>query len=321
MALPENLITRLQQFYPENFSEILKGFEQERLGSFRINTINASVEEIIDEFAEKKIEISEYTDFSEISGKRFFVYTFDRKFEYAIKGTDAFYQGKIYLQSLASMIPVFALAPKQGQKILDVCAAPGSKTTQIAMMTRNDAKILGLEKNMLRHQKLQHNIKLQGAEESISTHKIDALKFLNHQTAIRPEGKFDAILLDAPCSAEGRISVNREKSYGFWKMKNILEKAQLQFDLLSSSLAYLEKGGVLVYSTCTLAPEENEGVVSRILNEFPEISLETFPEISSEKSYFQKGLSIYGAEISEKTLKILPSQETEGFFVAKFRKS
>ena len=193
------------------------------------------------------------------------------------------------------------------------------------MRTQNTAEIIALEKNSLRHQKLLHNINLQGACESITTHKIDALKYLNNTTAIKSPDDFDAILLDAPCSAEGRISLSREKSYGFWKMQNILDKSSLQFDLLLASLEKLKTGGTLVYSTCTLAPEENEGVVSRILEAFPEISLQKIPEIFVPEisEYVKNGLSLYDKEnqkISEKTLKILPSEYTEGFFVAKFVK-
>jgi 16S rRNA C967 or C1407 C5-methylase (RsmB/RsmF family) len=69
---------------------------------------------------------------------------------------------------------------------------------------------------------------------------------------------FDLILLDAPCSAEGRIHIPNEKSYGFWTLENITKKAEMQYDLLSNAVKVLNKGGTLVYSTCTLAPEENE---------------------------------------------------------------
>ena len=328
MSLPLKLINRLKNFYPDDHEYILKGFEGKKKGSFRINTLKSSTEKVLAEFSDKNIEISLYTGFSSAVSQKYWVYTFDRKFEYAIKGTDAFYQGGIYLQSLASMMPVFVMNPQESTNILDVCAAPGGKTTQIAMHTSNTAKITALEKNAMRHTKLKYNISLQGAEKNITTYKIDAIKFLKGTTSIRLAENFDMILLDAPCSAEGRISLEREKSYGFWSMQNVLDKASLQFDLLSASVSKLNSGGSLVYSTCTLAPEENEGVVSRILEAFPEISLAKVPEIFSQEensslSYVKKGLSLYDTpeqKISEKTLKILPSEYTEGFFVAKFVK-
>ena len=86
--------------------------------------------------------------------------------------------------------------------------------------------------------------------------------------------QFDRILLDAPCSAEGRILLSNEKSYGFWSLDNIEKKAELQYDLLAQAVRALKSGGTIVYSTCTLAPEENEGVVARILSEHPDMKLQ-----------------------------------------------
>ncbi len=88
---------------------------------------------------------------------------FDRAHEYAIKGTRAFYDGKIYLQSIASLLPALVLEPRSGETVLDLCAAPGSKATQIAMMMRNTGKIVAIEQNQIRYDKLMHNCNLQGA--------------------------------------------------------------------------------------------------------------------------------------------------------------
>lgn len=97
-----------------------------------------------------------------------------------------------------------------------------------------------------------HNCRLQGAT-IIEGRKMDAKKYL-----ARDIPSFDRILIDAPCSAEGRISLQNEKSYGFWSIENIRSKSETQYELLSFAFSHLEKGGILVYSTCTLAPEENE---------------------------------------------------------------
>ena len=125
-----------------------------------------------------------------------------------MKGTDAFYNGKIYLQSLSSMLPVLALAPLSGDTILDACAAPGSKTTQLAMMMKNEGKIVALEQNPIRFDKLMHNCKLQDAT-IVEGKKVDAKVYLDPLRL----GTFDKILLDVPCSAEGRISLLNEKTY------------------------------------------------------------------------------------------------------------
>ena len=237
-----------------------------------------------------------------------------------MKGTDAFYSGKIYLQSLSSILPVLALDTQAGENILDVCAAPGSKTTQMAMIMCNEGKITALEQNPIRYDKLMHNASLQGAT-IVEGKKVDAKVYLDPLWI----KKFDKILLDAPCSAEGRIFLGNEKTYGFWSLENIKKKASVQYDLLSRAILRLEVWGTLVYSTCTLAPEENEWVITRILAENPSLILESIDIWLSDISWWKSGITSFGAtEYSEemkKTVRILPSWETEGFFIAKIRKN
>lgn len=150
---PKNLTQRIQKIFPDQFESIFEAFSSERFGSFRLNTLK-DTSDVWHEFSLKNIIV---TPFMHWDG----VYIFDRQYEYVIKGTDAFYSGKIYLQSLASMIPVIALDPKQNESILDVCAAPGSKTTQIAMMQGDTGQITALEKNPIRADKLAYNCRLQ----------------------------------------------------------------------------------------------------------------------------------------------------------------
>jgi 16S rRNA (cytosine1407-C5)-methyltransferase len=140
------------------------------------------------------------------------------------------------MQGLASQIPAVLLDLKDNMKVLDVTAAPGSKTTQIAAIMHNAGTIIACEKHQIRHDKLMHNITLQGAT-NIQTHKVDALKLM----AELEKESFDAILLDAPCSAEGRIKLGDERSYGFWSLKNIREKAVIQKELLEASIPLLKK--------------------------------------------------------------------------------
>lgn len=136
---------------------------------------------------------------------------------------------------------------------------------------------------------------------------------------------FDRILLDAPCSAEGRIALDNEKTYGFWSLDNIQKKAALQSELLAMAFARLESGGTLVYSTCTLAPEENEGVISGFLSNHLDAILEPIDIGLSGRSWWTPGLTSFGrnTQYSDellKTVRILPSDETEGFYIAKIRK-
>lgn len=287
----------------------MAAFATGRISSFRVNSLKSKDTYVLETLAGLNIPVQPV---KEIPG----VYCLDRVHEYALKGTSLFREGYIYMQTLSSMLPVLALAPKPGEKILDVCSAPGSKTTQIAAITNDEAEIVALEQNQIRYDKLVHNIKLQEAN-SIVTHKTEARKFLNDS-----EEEFDAILLDAPCSAEGRIRLDDEKTFGFFSMENIERKAELQKDLLAAAFLRLKIGGRLVYSTCTLAPEENEGVLQTLITVFPQakivpVNLPDFSELRKGMPEFNK--VTFDASIRN-SVRVLPSERFEGFFIAHITK-
>ncbi|MDD2909268.1 MAG: RsmB/NOP family class I SAM-dependent RNA methyltransferase, partial [Candidatus Gracilibacteria bacterium] len=280
-----------------------------RKTSFRINILKSNKEEIETYLTTNNIEF-EISSFSDIA------YIIDKKHEYTLKGSDIFYSGKIYIQGLSSMLPPIILNPKRSEKILDVTAAPGSKTTQLAAMINNSGEIAAIEHNQIRFDKLNYNLKLQGVTNT-NTHKIHA-KHLSYNFA---NNYFDRILFDAPCSAEGRINLANEKTFGFWTLENIAKNQAVQLELLETVIPLLKTGGTLVYSTCTLAPEENEEVVNRIVNKFDNLEIESFdteiegsmPGITEfESKKYNKNLS--------KTLRVLPSILNEGFFIAKIVK-
>lgn len=307
--LPSAFLDRLSSFLPApDFRLVLESFETERPASFRVNGLKSSVVEVETVLAEKGIRFERVP---ELPG----AYVVPRSDEYALKGTDLFYSGKIYVQSLSSMLPPQFLDLAPGSRVLDVCAAPGSKTTQIADLLSGGGEVVALEKNQIRFDKLAYNCRLQGAL-SVRPVKVDALKFLSDV----PE-PFDAILLDAPCSAEGRIRSSDEKTFGFWSERNVMEKASIQSELALASFGALKPGGALVYATCTLAPEENEGVVSRILRIHPSAKLEriSFPVPESRPGLSSFREKTFHPDIG-KTLRILPSARYEGFYLAKIRK-
>ena len=195
------------------------------------------------------------------------------------------------------MLPALVLDPQPEETILDLCAAPGSKTSQIAALMKNTGRLVACEIDEVRFQKLEHTLALQSA--SAETIRVDAT--LLHTS--HPE-QFDRVLADVPCSAEGRMNLNDRRSFSFWSQKNITEHAKLQRRLLRSAVACLKPGGTLVYSTCTLAPEENEDMIAWLVLEFP----------------FMKPMSITlpfpTKQGSHKTATLLPTSRYEGFFVA-----
>lgn len=321
--LPNLLDSRLRTILGSHYEWVIWSFAKNRKWSLRINFLKTDGSNVLEEFKTKGIILESFTG---IDGS----YMFDREHEYAIKGTRAFYDGLIYLQSIASQLPVLVLSPVSWESILDVCAAPGSKTTQIAMMMANKGSIYAIEQNQIRYDKLMHNCTLQWAT-IVDWVKMDARHWLSDTggtiTVIddTTDIDFDRILLDAPCSAEGRISLDNEKTYGFWSLDNIKQKSLLQKSLLQVSWDHLRVWGTLVYSTCTLAPEENEGVISEFLSSHDDALLQDIDIGLSKRPWWTHGLASFGRNTEyspalHKAIRILPSDETEWFFMVKIEK-
>ena len=225
--------------------------------------------------------------------------------------------GYYYIQELSSMLPIIALTPKPEEKLLDLCAAPGSKTTQAAALMKNTGNIIANELSMGRLSILASNLERCGATNTIITKKEGSA--LSNRLK-NQEIEFDKILIDAPCSGEGTLR-SSPKTYLMWNPKNIQSLSRLQKKLVSSAIKLLKKNGELVYSTCTHAPEENEEIVDFIINNFPELQIQelqlpikTRSGITSwkEKEYSEK------VKLSQR---VYPhDNNTEGFFIAKFKR-
>lgn len=262
---------------------------------FRVNTLKESDAEVMD------VLRGDAWKFERILGVPY-AFQLKEKNEHELLAHPLAREGKIYIQGISSMLPPFVLDPKPGEIVLDLCAAPGSKTSQITAMTGNTGTLVACENDEIRFERLAHTVKLQGAKVELM-HADAAL-------ACRawPE-RFDAVLADVPCSAEGRILLSEPRSFRFWSQKNIHEHARLQRRLLTYAVPTLKPGGRLVYSTCTLAPEENEEMMAWLLATFPELKPVPFT------------LPIAAVARKPAGKVILPSKLAEGMFVAKFRKA
>ncbi|MEW6509142.1 MAG: NOL1/NOP2/sun family putative RNA methylase [Bacteroidota bacterium] len=225
-----------------------------------------------------------------------------------------FILGTYYIQSLSSMIPALLLSPDRNDKVLDLCAAPGSKTTQLAEMMGNKGTLIANEISIDRLKSLIHNIDkmnlinvcvLQGKGELISK------SFNNY---------FDKTLVDAPCSALGIIQKKNEVS-NWWNEKKAKGLAEIQFKLLLSAIKACKVEGEIVYSTCTLSIEENELVLDKILNKYPVELIDIELPVKSREAitrYKNKELN----NSIKKARRILPWEiNSDGFFIAKFRKT
>ena len=219
--------------------------------------------------------------------------------------------GLIYIQEAASQVPAEVLDPRPGEVVLDMCAAPGSKTTQMAAMMQNKGTILALDANNARLPSLKNNLERCGASNCVA-YKKDAAY------AEDLKMQFDKILLDAPCS--GNFAVDGE---WFKKRKvfDLRELVKVQRKMLEAGLSLLKTGGVMVYSTCSLEPEENEENISWLLDAHPEIRLEKI-----DKDVGDPGLTEpFGRKLRDEVRlcrRFWPHKlGTQGFFIAKIRKN
>lgn len=222
----------------------------------------------------------------------------------------------LYVQNFSSMVPPLALNPQPGERVLDLAAAPGSKTLQIACMMGLAGEIAAVDAVKKRFYKLRDNLVAQGAG-SVRT-------FLKDGRAVwknRPE-YFDRVLLDAPCSSEGRFHISEPTSYAYWSPRKIKEMARKQKRLLYAAIQAVRPGGTVVYATCSFAPEENEMIVDAQLRRFGgaievvplgiEIDEMILPRTTWASRSFDDQLA--------HARRILPGYCTDGFFVCKLIK-
>jgi len=302
--LPKDFIDELYEVYsPVTVDNILLGMTNDRYVTLRVNTIKYNIYDLMNRFKEQNIKFERVSWFKD-------ALIIKNVKEKDIQKLDLYQNGCIYFQSLSSMVPPLVLNPKENQRILDVTAAPGSKTTQMAMMMNNKGYILANELDKIRCDRLKYNVQMQGAEI------VEIINRRGEKLGDDYEEKFDKVLLDAPCSGEGRFIVTSPMTYRGWSQKTVNDLTKLQKKLFASSYKALKAGGELVYSTCTINRYENEYIVDWVLKNFNVKLLDIDLEIKDSING-----NVEGVDSSiKKTIKILPSKIMEGFFVSKFIK-
>ncbi|MBI2499380.1 RsmB/NOP family class I SAM-dependent RNA methyltransferase [Candidatus Woesearchaeota archaeon] len=218
--------------------------------------------------------------------------------------------GHIYIQEAASMLPPIILNPRKNEIILDAAASPGSKTTQIASMMKNTGLIIANDLIFQRMLPLSHNLQRCGVSNTITT--IMDARFIDY--------KFDKILLDAPCSGTGTIRGLTQNSFytiQTYSQNKVNNLSKLQKKLILKCYSNLKPKGTLVYSTCSLDPEEDEEVIQFLLNN-SDAKLEKID--LKVKSELNLNYNNYSSEL-KKCIKLWPQfYDTEGFFIAKIKK-
>lgn len=308
--LPELFLKRLRQIVPSSkWDAIANTFAEAKPATFRVNTLKTTSSEVKRTLEEKNFWLAAIPWFGDA-----FLLRKGRQKE--LEETEIYQEGHIYLQSLSSMIPPLILEPKPGESILDLTAAPGGKTAQMACLMKNEGRIVANESNKVRYEKLKSNLKTQGAQNA------EAVLSYGESFGNKFPETFDRVLVDAPCSAEGRFLASEPPTYRYWNLDVVKENAKLQKKLLISGLKALKLGGVLVYSTCTFAPEENEEVVDSALQSMSGlIELETIQwSVPNQNSGLVKWQGRALDSSLRKTLRILPTPEMEGFYAARIRK-
>ena len=298
MAIPEFLKEKLNTQYGEDLaSKILDGFSKKRKVTFRVNTLKASIEEIENVLKSENIEFEKV-----VWSKEAFIINNVR--EEDIQKLKIYDEGKIYLQSLSSMLPPIVLKPEEGKDILDMAAAPGGKTTQMAALSNNKAHITACEMNNIRIEKLKYNIEKQGASCVYIMPK--------DSRQIDDFFSFDQILLDSPCSGSGTLENENQNTEKYFTLKLIEKSTKSQYALLKKALRILKPGKEMVYSTCSILKEENEEIVKKVLKEAKaEIVPITFEGIEK--------LPLLPVSL-DGTLCVAPNEEFEGFYIAKIRR-
>ncbi len=228
--------------------------------------------------------------------------------------------GYYYIQELASMLPIIALKPKPHEKILDLCASPGSKTTQIASEMQNTGLILANEKSLGRIKILSSNLERCGVTNTIIT-RADGIKLCENFE--KEKISFDKILVDAPCSGEGTLR-STKATYFMWNPNTIKILSKIQKRLFENAFNILKPKGQIIYSTCTHAPEENEEIVNFALEKFKDkIQIEKIilPKEIKPRQGISKWQDKEYLEDVKYACRIYPhDNNTEGFFLVKFTK-
>lgn len=330
--LPIEFQNRMQEMLGDEYDAFLEGYDKPRFHALRRNPLKIEEKEFLEkvpfslttvpwskhgyyfrknvnsENGEKKTnyseEVNEPIDSVESLEKRTLVQPGKHPFHEA---------GLYYIQEPSAMSVVEYLEVKPGEQVLDLCAAPGGKTTQIAGFMAGQGLLVCNEIHPQRAKILSENIERMGVKNALVTNETP------QKLATVFPGFFDKILVDAPCSGEGMFRKN-EEALTEWSLQNVQMCAQRQDEILEEVAKMLRPGGRVCYSTCTFAPAENEDCMARFLNAHPEFHLVEV-EKKGGMSPGDPGFAKHEAEGLEKTIRLWPHKlDGEGHFIAVLEK-
>ncbi|MFY3793041.1 RsmF rRNA methyltransferase first C-terminal domain-containing protein [Ureibacillus sp. MALMAid1270] len=301
MKLPEPFLLKMKNLLQDEFDAFIQSYNDEKSHALRVNTLKIDIAE----FLHKNPFTLERIPWVETG---FFYPHNDRP------GKHPYHEaGLYYIQEPSAMAVGEFVDPKPGERVLDLCAAPGGKTTHLASKMKGEGFLLSNEIHPARAKILSQNVERMGIKNTVVTNETP------ERLAERFPSFFDRILVDAPCSGEGMFRKD-EEAREHWSLENVEICASRQIDILKSAATMLKPGGRLVYSTCTFSPEENEGTISRFLEQHPNFEI---VEVQSYKD-FSRGRKDWvenPAENIEKTIRLWPHlMKGEGHYIAVLKK-
>jgi NOL1/NOP2/sun family putative RNA methylase len=293
MDLPQEFLLRMQDMLGEEYEAFLQTYEEPRRFGLRVNTLKISVEEFV------KLAPFHLTRIPWI----------DNGFYYEREDDPArhpfYYAGLYYLQEPSAMTPASLLPVDPGEHVLDLCAAPGGKATALAAKLQGRGLLVANDISASRAKALLKNLEVFGVKNSFVTNAVPA------RLAEQFPEAFDKILVDAPCSGEGmfRKDIANAKA---WSPEKVETCAKTQREITQQAVKMLRPGGLMLYSTCTFAREENEETIADLLEQCPEMELLELPW----RDGFMHGFAPY-----EKCARIFPHKMGgEGHFLALLKK-
>ncbi len=277
IKLPEAFLSRMKELLGSDYDAFIESYSSEPQKGLRINTLKCKSDDFL---GSSGLNVRK-TDYIHNG------YYLDMT-ESGVGNTAFHHAGMIYIQEPAAMIPVESAGIKKGDYVLDVCAAPGGKTSQIAEAAGEEGFVVSNEFVPSRAKILLSNVERLGIRNDVVTNTDAA-----HLKELYPEA-FDCVLVDAPCSGEGMFRKN-PLAISEWSENNVKMCAERSFGILADASCCLRNGGTLIYSTCTFAPEENELLIARFLEAFPEYTLKELPEVIIKNT--APGISVSGVDV------------------------
>jgi len=304
IKIPKSFEKKYRQLLGDEYETFVEHFFIFAKDCVRVNTLKTNVKNIEKKMIERGWKVEKVPWYE----NAFFVETDD-----SIAKTEEHFLGYYYMQDAASLIPPIVLAPLPGEFVLDLCAAPGSKSTLIGEMMKNKGLLVANEKDPKRLGALTSNLQRIGIKNSIVIQRDGRFLW-------KLGMKFDKILLDVPCSASGTIITNKSV-LKFWSEKIVRRLSNLQKQLIESAVKMLKENGVIVYSTCSLDPEENEENIDWAIRKF-NLKVE---EVEIKGLKYRNGITEWNGKNFDGDVKncirIYPQDNlTEGFFICKLRK-